>query len=209
LSEKEKQNIDFSRPDKLNVLSDLLALTDQARQDCVSKRWKYTRKSGESVILMDLFAKVVKWIELFKQVGDAAIQYDPVHAALPWAGVRFLLQVCILGEIGRRRLRPIKVAVNNITTFAFVTESATKMAEIICRCALFEDVCIQSASTTGSELQRSILQLYVSILRYLAKVKRYYDEHSASEFVLLKVTCAFTDPHRAIHEKRLIPPFRS
>ncbi len=158
LNEKEKQNIDFDCPDKLNVLSDLLALTDQARQDCISKRWKYTRKSGESVILMDLFAKVIKWIDLFKQVGNAAVQYDPVHAALPWAGVRFLLQVCILEEIGRRRL---------------------------CRCAVFEDVCILSTSTAGRELQRAILQLYVSILRYLAKVKKYYDENSASKFVLL------------------------
>ena len=42
---------------------------------------------------MDLFGKVIRWIDLFKQVGDAAVQYDPVHAALPWAGVRFLLQV--------------------------------------------------------------------------------------------------------------------
>ena len=167
LSEKEKQNIDFDRPDKLDVLSDLLALTERAKKDCVSKRWKYTRKSGESVILMDLFAKVIKWIDLFKQVGDNAVQYGPVHAALPWAGVRFLLQVCILGEIERRRLRHIKIAVNDIATFAFVTESATKTAEIICRCAVFEDVCILSASTAGNELQRAILQLYVSVLRYL------------------------------------------
>jgi hypothetical protein len=43
---------------------------------------------------MDLFGKIVKCIDLFKQVGDAALQYDPVHTALPWAGVRFLLQVC-------------------------------------------------------------------------------------------------------------------
>jgi hypothetical protein len=31
---------------------------------------------------------------MFKQVGDVAVQYDPAHAALPWAGIRFLLQVC-------------------------------------------------------------------------------------------------------------------
>jgi len=45
------------------------------------------------VIFVDLFGKIIKWIDLFKQVGDVAVQYDPVHAALPWAGVRFLLQV--------------------------------------------------------------------------------------------------------------------
>lgn len=42
---------------------------------------------------MDLFGKIVKLVDLFQQVGDPAVQYDPVHAALPWAGVRCLLQV--------------------------------------------------------------------------------------------------------------------
>jgi len=60
----------------------------------MSKRWRYKRKSGETVVFQDLFAKIVKWIDLFKQIGDNAVQYDPVHAALPWAAVRFLLQVC-------------------------------------------------------------------------------------------------------------------
>ena len=29
----------------------------------------------------------------FKEVGDIAVQYDPGHAALPWAAIRFFLQV--------------------------------------------------------------------------------------------------------------------
>jgi len=29
----------------------------------------------------------------FKAVGDMAMQYDPAHASLTWAGVRFLLRV--------------------------------------------------------------------------------------------------------------------
>lgn len=28
----------------------------------------------------------------FKDVGDAIMQYDPGHAALPWAGIRMILQ---------------------------------------------------------------------------------------------------------------------
>ena len=51
------------------------------------------RKSGEIVILRELFRKVVKWLQRFKKIGDIVVQYDPVHAALPWAGVRFLLEV--------------------------------------------------------------------------------------------------------------------
>jgi hypothetical protein len=94
MSDEDRKNINFSLPDKLNILSDLLELTMQSKQECIKKRWRYTRKSGETVIFVDLFSKIVKWINLFKEVGDIAVQYDPVHAALPWAGVRFLLQVC-------------------------------------------------------------------------------------------------------------------
>ena len=96
LSDKDRSNINFSCPEKLKILSELHTLTEQAREECISKRWKYTRKSGETVIFRDLFGKIVKWIDIFKQVGDTAIQYDPGHVALPWAGVRFLLQVCLI-----------------------------------------------------------------------------------------------------------------
>lgn len=56
-------------------------------------RWKYKKSNGEDVILRDLFEKMAKWVNKFKEFGDIAVQYDPAHAALPWACVRFLLQV--------------------------------------------------------------------------------------------------------------------
>lgn len=101
MSEEDKKNINFSCPDKLGILSDLHEVTVKSREECVKKRWRYTRKSGESVILVDLFGKIIKWIDLFKQVGDIAVQCDTAHAALPWAGIRFLLQVCRV-KIGER-----------------------------------------------------------------------------------------------------------
>jgi hypothetical protein len=94
MSKEDQKNIDFDGSDKLDILSSVLQVTEKSRQECIKKRWRYKRKSGETVIFVDLFGKIVKWIDLFKQVGDTAVQYDPVHAALPWAGVRFLLQVC-------------------------------------------------------------------------------------------------------------------
>ncbi|KAI5840895.1 hypothetical protein BZA05DRAFT_242392 [Tricharina praecox] len=38
--------------------------------------------------------KIGRWIQRFKDIGDIVVQYDPGHAALPWAGFRFLLQLC-------------------------------------------------------------------------------------------------------------------
>jgi hypothetical protein len=46
--------------------------------------------------MRDVFENIVRWIDIFKQVGDIAVQYDPAHAALPWAGIRFVLQVHIM-----------------------------------------------------------------------------------------------------------------
>jgi hypothetical protein len=43
----------------------------------MDKRWRYTRKSGETIILRDLFEKVIKWTNVSKDVGDMAVQYDP------------------------------------------------------------------------------------------------------------------------------------
>ena len=60
---------------------------------CRAKQWAIRGRTGNKVILRDVFAKIATWIEKFKQVGDVAVQYDPGHAALPWAAIRFVLQV--------------------------------------------------------------------------------------------------------------------
>ena len=56
------------------------------------EQWKVKFK-GEEVVLRDVGIKILHWVDRFKQVGDTIVQYDPAHAALPWAGFRFLLQV--------------------------------------------------------------------------------------------------------------------
>ena len=58
----------------------------------IGRLWK-VRIRGEDVVLRDVGMKILRWVDKFKQIGDITIQYDPGHAALPWAGFRFLLQV--------------------------------------------------------------------------------------------------------------------
>lgn len=96
LNEGGRHYSNFDGHDKLDILSNLQLLTERARDQCIKKRWKFTRLggNGETIVLRDLFSKNVVWIDLFKQIGDNAVQYDPVHTALLWAGVRFILQVC-------------------------------------------------------------------------------------------------------------------
>ena len=93
MSRADRQEIDFDRSDKRAILSDVLNLVNVKKDQCIRSRWKYKNRNGEDVVLRDLFEKMAKWVNKFKEVGDVAAQYDPAHAALPWAGVRFLLQV--------------------------------------------------------------------------------------------------------------------
>ncbi|KAF5591597.1 het-E-1 heterokaryon incompatibility protein [Fusarium subglutinans] len=43
------------------------------------------------------FDKVIHWLDKFKGIGDVVSSFDPVHAALPWAAFRFVLEA-ILAE---------------------------------------------------------------------------------------------------------------
>ncbi|KAF9771620.1 hypothetical protein IL306_010735, partial [Fusarium sp. DS 682] len=78
--------------EKIETVSEVLKFTDEAQKKCDDKMWRLRRKNGATVSVRDVLAKVVKWVNHFKAIGDIAVQYDPGHAALPWAGVRFLLQ---------------------------------------------------------------------------------------------------------------------
>jgi len=73
------------------LLSSFNAAKDKQRL-CENKRWTFTIR-GHTVRLGDEADKVVRWLDRFKQVGDIAANVDPMHAGLPWAGIRFLLEV--------------------------------------------------------------------------------------------------------------------
>lgn len=77
---------------KLDVLQHLRIAVEKKRNYCEDRRWKF-EVNGRQIILRDVAEKILFWVDRVKQIGDIAINFDPVHAALPWAGVRFLLEV--------------------------------------------------------------------------------------------------------------------
>lgn len=85
LSEKEKTHLDLNASAKLDGL---LSAVKSRMQECEQRQWTI-----KEVVLRDVFAKIAKWIEKFIEIGDVAVQYDPGHAALPWAALRFLLKI--------------------------------------------------------------------------------------------------------------------
>lgn len=95
LSVEDQRILSLSSLDKLDALDHILEATKEKRDICRQKQWKYTWK-GETIILRDVADKILAWVDKFKAIGDVAVNFDPTHAALPWAGFRFLLRVSSL-----------------------------------------------------------------------------------------------------------------
>ena len=93
LDDEDKRNIDLSSVDRLTILQDVLTAVEEKKDICLKKRWRF-KKGNREIIIRDQLEKVTRWVKKFVAVGDSLVQYDPGHAALPWAAVRFLLQVC-------------------------------------------------------------------------------------------------------------------
>jgi hypothetical protein len=90
--EKLRPNSSTQQPMSENI-DELLILTSTVQDKCKAKAYKFHFR-GKDIIVRDIAGKIVFWLNKFKEVGDIAVNFDPVHASLPWAGVRFLLQVC-------------------------------------------------------------------------------------------------------------------
>jgi len=97
LEERERVTIQGyllpSTDDIASALEEAFNAAQEKQKVCESKRWTFTR-GKHSMRLCDEADKVILWLDRFKQVGDIAVNADPIHAGLPWAGIRLLLEVC-------------------------------------------------------------------------------------------------------------------
>ncbi|KAL8876448.1 MAG: hypothetical protein Q9198_005357 [Flavoplaca austrocitrina] len=158
LSDEDKQSINFSQPDKATILADVLQAAEQQKQLCMQKRWKFTKKNGHIIIVRDVCEKIIKWIHRFKEIGDVAVQYDPSHASLPWAAVRFFLQL----------------SVNDVQIFLAMAEGLETVTSHITRCQIYEHLYLSRSSSARADLEAHLLRHYAVILTYLAAARRYY-----------------------------------
>lgn len=76
-----------------SILDDVLISTKSLRDVAIAKKWKYQRSNGKVIILRDIFEKLINFAWKCAAVLDVVSNADPVHFGLPWAAVRFLLQV--------------------------------------------------------------------------------------------------------------------
>ena len=73
-------------------LRHLRRAVERKRNDCEDRSWKF-ELNGRQRVLRDVTEEIIAWIDIFEQIGDIGFTFDPFPASLPWAGVRFLLEV--------------------------------------------------------------------------------------------------------------------
>ncbi|KAK2784599.1 hypothetical protein FQN53_008426 [Emmonsiellopsis sp. PD_33] len=147
---------------RLNVLSAVLDEAERKKKLCLQKRWKI-RLHGQTIILRDVFDKIIVWVNEYKSIGDVAMQYDAHIAALPWAGVRFLLQA----------------ALNDHHCFESTIHGLESVSLMITRYAAFEALYMRRGSLVSSELQTKLIGLYTKILIFLANGVKYFSQSAA------------------------------
>lgn len=95
LPDDERAKLNIAQADEDDILRKVLAVVEERKEKCIGKQWKVKKFDGSEVVIRTELEKVITWVNKFKQVGDVAANYDPAHAALPWAAVRFILQSTI------------------------------------------------------------------------------------------------------------------
>ncbi|EXF84740.1 hypothetical protein CFIO01_13630, partial [Colletotrichum fioriniae PJ7] len=141
----------------VNILETVLVAAEEQWNESVANQWRFKKPGGGEIVVRDKLEKIIKWINCFKAVGDTAVQYDPAHAALPWAAVRFVLQA----------------AVNDVELFNSLAENLEVLSRLISRHAISETVYGWFASAASRGLRDSLTRLYAKILTYLAKTIQY------------------------------------
>ncbi|PGH18939.1 hypothetical protein AJ80_04266 [Polytolypa hystricis UAMH7299] len=150
-------------PDRRAAIEAVLETAKQTRDECLSRRWKIVRK-GKTIILRDVLEKVTVWINRFKGVGDALVQYDPGHATIPWAIIRLFLQV----------------TVTDVEIFGIILNSIELVSKLLARCAILEHLYLGLTLEVSKSFREALVALYVEILKLLVKIQHYYDRSTIS-----------------------------
>ncbi|CAF3623619.1 unnamed protein product [Fusarium graminearum] len=135
---------------------DITKSVETAKENCERKQWVlYKDDQGKEVKFRDKLEEVVGLFEKFIAAGDAAVSYDPAHAALPWAAVRALLQ-----------------------TYGAMIEGVKAVSTIVFTYTTIETRVLLRESQVTKQLSASLVTLYSSALRFLASATRYYSKNT-------------------------------
>ncbi|KAH0434541.1 hypothetical protein CcaCcLH18_05284 [Colletotrichum camelliae] len=174
-----KSVLSSTRSHRRDILELVLKEAKSKRDLAAKKRWKFTTPNNKTIIVRDVLEKITGWVQRFVATGDTVVQYDPGHAALPWAAVRFLLQI----------------AVSEVQMFGALVDDLEHISRMMVRYRVFEKLYFDGSHVDIEEkLQEAVICLYAEILRHLSKAVSFFNEKT---FVRV-IKC----PFRAFDEGR-------
>jgi predicted metal-binding transcription factor (methanogenesis marker protein 9) len=91
-------------------------------------------------------------------------------------------------DLRRRLLTYLQLAVNDISKYASVTEDLARIAELICRFALTEELYLHGTSKAVEELEKAVVKLYAHILGFLSTAKQYLEQGTVSTYMVFYYT---------------------
>lgn len=191
LSSKDKDRLQKYRLEENTAcIDDAFHEVQEKQKTCLRKRWTLKTNTGR-IIVRDVLDKIAVWVNKVKEVGDIAAQYDTSHASLPWAGVRFLLQV----------------SMNDLQTFASVAEGLETLARLTSRYTVFEAAYLpavgENLTPTQSKLCEALVLLYSDCLIFLADIGKYYERSTGERIArsLYELSDRVSNPLSAISVK--------
>ena len=153
------------------LLGDIVTSVQTKMEQVDQKRWAFV--FGNKVYSVRAEAdKFVKWVNRFTAIGDVAVNADPVHAGLPWALIRLLLQVSISSH---EQLGALLVGLER-ATYA--------LNRVRIHVDLYLDMPVNFGNTSvKTNLEDALVNIFARIMKFLAEASSLVSKKSASRML--------------------------
>ncbi|TEY27484.1 hypothetical protein BOTCAL_1110g00010 [Botryotinia calthae] len=155
----------------------MLNTAREKKRLCEERKWKF-QLGKRTLVLRDEVEKVIRGLRKFKEVGDIIVNVDPLHAGLPWAAIRLLLEVTISDSSQMAVL------------LAGLEIALSIMNRLKAYMKYLEDL---PATKERDIFEISLMELYVITLQFLVQAIQIYQENT-----LKRIWNAFWQPSEVL-----------
>ena len=93
LSDEDQTILHVDAPDQREAAEAVLATAKAQETECKRKEWTFKFK-GKEIHIRQVLGNVMKWVQKFEKIVDFGVSLDKSgHSAMPWAIIKFVLEV--------------------------------------------------------------------------------------------------------------------
>ncbi|KAF2489858.1 hypothetical protein BU16DRAFT_566956 [Lophium mytilinum] len=174
LSDREQEIISQYRSPQSQSNESVVQQLDQLCRIATDKKikseqsqWKVTF-GGKEFVLRNVADSIIGYVQKLKAVGDLAATCDPVHVALPWAAVRFLLQTVVVES----------------EQAGYLLIGLEIVCMLVNRCKVYESSYLDGMSRSSDQARANLLNClvnsYYETLRFIAATLLLYDRRTVA-----------------------------